>query len=32
MIFKAILFLRFNTSQDTKRIRNKVLVAHHPKT
>lgn len=32
MSFKAIFFLRFNTSQDAKRIRNKVLVAHHPKT
>jgi WD40 repeat protein len=32
MSFKAILFLRFNTSQDSKRLRNKVLVTHHPKT
>jgi WD40 repeat protein len=29
--FKAILFLRFNASQDARRTRNKVLVSHHPK-
>lgn len=31
MNLKATVYLKFNISQDLKRVRNKILIAHHPK-